>query len=158
MQCPFCAADSQVTDSRASNDGQIRRRRSCTECKRKFTTYERVGSPTLKVVKRSGKSETFSSEKLAACLGRVGRRRLSAEQISRLGRDIEARLVDSNLKKVSSGQIAELVLERLAEIDPVSRARLAANYIDEDGQLRTRSRDDDDDGVEQLGLFGADSD
>lgn len=153
MQCPFCGGDSQVSDSRSTADGQIRRRRACNSCRRRFTTYERVGSPSLKVVKRSGKTETFSSDKLLTCLRRVGRRRLADEAVIRLARDIEARLVDSNQKKVTSAQIVELVLARLGELDPVSRDRLAVNYIDEDGQLRTRPRDDDGESAEQLGLF-----
>ncbi|HUH05892.1 MAG TPA: ATP cone domain-containing protein [Kofleriaceae bacterium] len=159
MQCPFCNGDSQVSDSRATADG-IRRRRICNACKRRFTTYERAASPSLKVIKRSGKSEPFSSEKLLARLQRVCRRRpiTSALQLEALVRSIEAQLVDAGTKSVTSAQIAELVLRRLGELDPVSYNRLAASYLDEDGRLRTDQADERSDPDAQLGLFELDSD
>jgi transcriptional repressor NrdR len=160
VQCPFCDGDSQVSDSRATADGQIRRRRICNLCKRRFTTYERTGSPSLKVVKRSGKSEPFASEKLLACLQRVCRRRpiANAPQLLALGRAIEAQLVDAGTKSVTSGQIAGRVLERLRELDLISYNRLAANYLDEDGRLRTEQAGEHEDPSSQLGLFELDSD
>lgn len=159
MQCPFCNGDSQVADSRATADG-IRRRRICGACKRRFTTYERTASPSLKVVKRSGKSEPFSSDKLLARLQRVCRRRPigNAAQLMALVRAIEAQLVDAGTKSVTSAQIADLVLARLAELDKVSYDRLAASYLDEEGRLRTDQADDADDADSQLGLFELDSD
>jgi transcriptional repressor NrdR len=75
VQCPFCERDSQVVDSRTTADGGVRRRRVCSQCKRRFTTYERVGSPNLKVLKRSDKTEPFSSDKLLRALRRVCRHR-----------------------------------------------------------------------------------
>ena len=67
MRCPYCDNDSQVVDSRTTAEG-VRRRRVCKDCRRRFTTYERVGSPDIKVVKRSGKTEPFDYEKLVNVL------------------------------------------------------------------------------------------
>ncbi len=154
MQCPFCDGDSQVSDSRSTADHQIRRRRICTQCKRRFTTYERVGSPSLKVIKRSGKTEPFSEEKLGTCLRRVTRYRpVTGEQLARLGRAIEAQLVDAATNKVTSGQILDLVLARLRELDRVSFNRLAANYTDEAGRLRTDAPVGEAEADDQLALF-----
>lgn len=157
MQCPFCDGDSQVSDSRATADHQIRRRRICTQCKRRFTTYERIGSPSLKVIKRSGKTEPFSTDKLATCLRRVTRYRpVMGDQLARLGRAIEAQLVDAGTSKITSGQILDQVLARLRDLDRVSFNRLAANYTDEAGRLRTDAPIGDGDADDQLDLFGAD--
>lgn len=153
MKCPYCGGESSVIDSRASADG-VRRRRECPECKRRFTTYERIGEPNLKVTKRSGRSEPFSSAKLMATLKKVCRDRpnISAADIERLARAIEAQLIDEGARVVTSTRLVELVLERLIGIDKLSYDRLAINYVSEDGQLRTHSASDVD--VEQLGLFG----
>ena len=151
MHCPFCESDSQVVDSRSTTDG-VRRRRVCNECKRRFTTYERPGSPSLKVVKRSDKTEQFSSDKLFSSLRRVCKHRLKDVDIQPIVRSIEAKLVDSGAKSVRSSQIVRLALDRLDAVDPVCRARLAANYIDEDGQLRLEQSSETDDDA-QLGLF-----
>lgn len=139
MQCPVCDSDSNVVDSRTSADGSIRRRRVCTSCKRRFTTYERIGSPKLKVIKRSDKTEPFSSDKLLRALTRVCRHRpaISEDDLLRLVRAIEAQLVDAHAKTVRSGDIAKLVLAKLRDLDNLSHDRFAANYLDEAGQLRT---------------------
>lgn len=153
MQCPYCAADSQVLDSRATSEG-VRRRRLCNRCKRRFTTYERASAPGLKVIKRSERIEQFDSDKLQHALRRVCRNRpITDEDIRRIARDIEARLVDASAKSVRSSQIVSLALARLLEIDRVAYNRLAANYIDEDGQLRVESRPASPSEEAQLGLF-----
>jgi transcriptional repressor NrdR len=158
VHCPFCSGDSAVSDSRATGDGQIRRRRICNQCKRRFTTYERVGAPGLKVVKRSGKTEDFSPEKLRICLERVCRHRTVLDQVTVLARAIEADLLDSGAKKIPSSRIADLVLARLRDADRVSWNRMAANYVAEDGQLRTATPAEDERDSEQLGLFESGSD
>lgn len=156
MQCPFCGSDSAVTESRVSADG-VRRRRVCSSCKRRFTTYEKVGSPGLKVEKRDGSHELFDADKLQRTLARVGRRRaaMDADTLRRIVRDVEATLVDRATRTARWSDIVRLVIERLAAIDPVVAARLEASYRDEAGRLRL---DDADDGeaVPQLGLFAAD--
>lgn len=155
MKCPYCESESlQVVDSRASNDG-VRRRRMCNDCKRRFTTYEKIGSPQLKVLKRSEKVEAFDSDKLQAALARVCRHRanIGEADIRRIARNIEATLLDAGAKIARSAQIVELALVRLEEIDRVSYNRLAANYLDESGRLRTDARAVSEEEAAQLGLF-----
>ena len=137
MQCPYCSGDSSVTETRVTADG-LRRRRVCTVCKRRFTTYEKLGAPGLKVAKRDGSLEAFDSDKLFRALRRVAAHRtaVSDEDLRRVARDIEATLVDSGRKSIAWSDIVTLALSRLQNIDPVSAQRLAANYTDETGAVR----------------------
>ncbi len=142
-------------DSRATSDG-IRRRRVCAECKRRFTTYERLAPPGIKVTKRDGRTEPFDSGKLMRVLGRVcrGRKNLDTAAQERVARSIEAQLLDEQVKSISSTEIIQRVLSKLADLDRVAYDRLAADYVDEDGNLRIAPPgDDDDDDGGQLGLF-----
>lgn len=161
MQCPYCDSDSSVTETRQI-DGGLRRRRVCGACRRRFTTYEKVGSPGLKVDKRDGTSEPFDADKLVRALGRVarGRRELTLAVRRRLARDIEAEIVDAGSRAIAWHALVAAALRRLDAVDPVAAARLRANYLDERGELRfepygrSRGDDDDDDAAEQLGLPG----
>ena len=137
MQCPYCSGDSSVTETRVTADG-LRRRRVCTACKRRFTTYERLGAPGLKVAKRDGSNEPFDSGKLLRALERVTAHRagVTAQDLGRLARDIEATLVDSSRKSVLWSDIVSLAVERLRGLDPISARRLEANYTDESGAVR----------------------
>ena len=137
MQCPYCGGDSSVTETRVTADG-LRRRRVCTVCKRRFTTYEKLGAPGLKVAKRDGSLEAFDSDKLFHALRRVAAHRsaVSDEDLRRVTRDIEATLVDSGRKSIAWSDIVTLALSRLENIDPVSARRFAANYTDETGAIR----------------------
>ncbi|MGE0548703.1 MAG: ATP cone domain-containing protein [Kofleriaceae bacterium] len=137
MQCPYCSGDSSVSETRVTADG-LRRRRVCTVCKRRFTTYEKLGAPGLKVQKRDGSIEPFDAEKLFAALQRVSAHRstVSDDDLRRITRDIEATLLDSGRKSVAWSDIVSLALSRLANVDTVVAQRLAANYTDEGGQLR----------------------
>jgi transcriptional repressor NrdR len=158
VQCPYCESDSRVVDSRAASDG-VRRRRVCNACRRRFTTYERVGSPAIRVLKRSGKSQPFDPNKIRSVLLRVTRHRpsIGERDVERLVRDLEGRLDDSGERSVRSGRIAELLLARLAELDRLAYDRFAANYLDETGQLRTDfPRPMTDEEAQQLGLFRPD--
>jgi transcriptional repressor NrdR len=137
VQCPYCGGESNVIDSRVSADG-VRRRRTCGACKRRFTTYEKVGAPSLKVMKRDQSVEPFDFDKLERVLKRVCRGRpVRDEDVRRISRDIEARLIDTGVKVVRSGEIVDLALDRLREVDRLAYSRLAANYVDEAGRLRT---------------------
>lgn len=137
MQCPYCTGDSSVTETRVTADG-LRRRRVCTACKRRFTTYEKLGAPGLKVTKRDGTVEPFDGEKLFVALQRIAAHRdaLTDDDLRRLARDIEATLVDSGKKSVAWSDIVSLALTRLENIDPLAARRLAANYADESGAVR----------------------
>lgn len=137
MQCPYCGSDSSVTETRVAPDG-VRRRRMCTSCRRRFTTYEKVGSPGLKVEKRDGSVELFDADKLQRALRRIARHRASVkdDDLRRLTRDIEATLVDAGQRTVPWSAIVTLALQRLQAIDPRSADRLLANYLDDAGDLR----------------------
>jgi transcriptional repressor NrdR len=140
VQCPYCSGDSSVTETRVTADG-MRRRRVCTACKRRFTTYEKVGAPALKVHKRDGSLEPFEGDKLMLALQRVAAHRgVRDEDLRRVARDIEATLVDSGRKSVAWSDIVTLVLDRLRNIDAISAHRFAANYTDETGVLRFDDR------------------
>lgn len=137
MQCPYCSGDSSVTETRVTADG-LRRRRVCTVCKRRFTTYEKLGAPGLKVTKRDGSSEPFDGDKLLVALRRVCAHRLNVadDDLRRISRDIEATLVDERRKTIAWNDIVDLALVRLRNIDPVCEQRLRANYTDESGAVR----------------------
>jgi transcriptional repressor NrdR len=137
VQCPYCSGDSNVTETRVTADG-MRRRRVCTVCKRRFTTYEKLGAPGLKVGKRDGSVEPFDADKLFRALRRVAAHRnvVADEDLRRIARDIEATLVDSGRKSIAWSDIVTLALTRLGNVDPVSAHRLAANYTDETGAVR----------------------
>jgi transcriptional repressor NrdR len=137
VQCPYCGGDSSVTETRVTADG-MRRRRVCTVCKRRFTTYERLGAPGLRVTKRDGSVEAFDGDKLFVALRRVAAHRnvVSDEDLRRIARDIEATLVDSGRKSIAWSDIVTLALSRLENVDAVSANRLAANYTDETGAVR----------------------
>ena len=156
MQCPYCSGDSNVTETRVTADG-MRRRRVCAACKRRFTTYEKLGAPGLKVSKRDGSVEPFDGGKLFAAFRRVCAHRTGVrdEDLRRLARDIEATLLDSGRKSVAWSDIVTLALTRLENVDPVSAQRLAANYTDETGAVRF-ARDGVQEPSPQLGLPLAD--
>ncbi len=126
-----------MTETRVTADG-LRRRRVCTVCKRRFTTYEKVGAPGLKVHKRDGELEPFDGEKLFHALQRVAAHRplVRDEDLRRVARDIEAMLVDSGRKSIAWSEIVAAALERLGNIDPIAAQRLASNYTDESGAVR----------------------
>jgi transcriptional repressor NrdR len=126
-----------VTETRVTADG-MRRRRVCTACKRRFTTYEKVGAPSLKVQKRGGEVEPFDGDKLFRALERVAAHRptVRTDDLRRIARDIEATLVDSGRKSVAWSDIVNLALDRLRNVDPITARRFEANYTDESGAVR----------------------
>lgn len=146
-----------MKDSRVSAEG-IRRRRQCVSCSRRFTTYEQLGQPPIKVQKRDGRFEAFDSGKIVKALRRVGRDRpaLGPADQQRLARTIEAELVDAAVKSIRSGEIVDRLLRLLKEVDRVAYDRLAANYLDEAGRLRTDAPKSEEPSAPQLGLFEED--
>ena len=130
MRCPSCGnADTRVVDSREAEDGQsIRRRRACDSCGERFTTRERSESARIQVLKRDGTRQEFDRRKLASAMGKAGSKALSPDAVERLIDDIEATIKGSGASEVESQRIGEMVLERLAESDPMSYLRFKIVY------------------------------
>lgn len=131
MQCPFCGArDSKVIDSREVSDGAaIRRRRQCITCHRRFTTYERIETVALAVVKKDGRREEFNPDKLRAKL-RVAltKRPVGEDALDTLVASIEAKLMAQGTREVPSAMIGELALRGLKDVDGVAYIRFASVY------------------------------
>lgn len=117
-------------DSRATEEGtSIRRRRECIGCGRRFTTYERLDEIPLMVVKKDGRREVFSRDKIITGVLRASQKRpISYEVIEDLAKDIERDLVNRMDREVSSQIIGEMVMERLRQIDEVTYVRFASVY------------------------------
>ena len=131
MRCPFCKkADSRVIDSRAADDGNtIRRRRECTACSRRFTTYETVEKIPLMVIKNDGRRVVFDRNKLLNGLIRsCDKRDIPTERIVALADDIEKELRNTMDREVYTRDIGELVMERLKNFDEVAYIRFASVY------------------------------
>ena len=132
MRCPFCAHDdSQVKDSRSSEDGAaIRRRRQCEGCGARFTTFERVQLRDLTVVKKDGKREPFDRDKLARAIGHSTRKRdVDAGKIDRLISGVQ-RQMETLGDEVRSAKIGEAVMAGLRALDHVAYIRFASVYKD----------------------------
>ena len=131
MRCPFCGKDdTQVKDSRASEDGAtIRRRRLCTSCGSRFTTFERIQLRDLIVIKRNGKKIQFERDKiLKSMLMALRKRQTNDESIDRAVNGIVRQLESSGENEIQSKFIGELVMNALAEIDNVAYIRYASVY------------------------------
>lgn len=133
MKCPFCGfLDSQVKDSRLTEDGAcIRRRRECPECGSRFTTFERVQLRELVVVKKNGDKERFDREKLELSLQLAVRKRpVAPERVEKIVTSIQRRLESSGETEISSHVIGEYAMEALAALDNVAYVRFASVYKD----------------------------
>ncbi|HLU14499.1 MAG TPA: transcriptional regulator NrdR [Burkholderiaceae bacterium] len=131
MKCPFCNnADTQVIDSRVSEDGDtIRRRRRCTACERRFTTYERIELQMPTVVKRNGTRSEFDIGKLRGSLNLALRKRpVSTSQVDAAVARIQESLLLSGQREVDSRYIGELVMAELRQLDQVAYVRFASVY------------------------------
>ena len=131
MRCPFCGnAETQVVDSRVSEEGDaIRRRRRCLSCDKRFTTYERVELAMPSVVKRNGSRSDYDPGKLRASLSLALRKRpVSTEDVDAAVARIEEQLLASGLREVPSEQIGELVMNELRKLDKVAYVRFASVY------------------------------
>jgi len=131
MRCSQCHfTDTKVIESREAGDGQaIRRRRACTKCGYRFTTYERVERPQLIVIKNDGTRELFSREKLLAGLYRACEKTpVSNLQLERLVSDVEQELYACGEPEVRSNTLGEKVMERLSSLDEVAYVRFASVY------------------------------
>ena len=134
MRCPFCKADKdKVVDSRSSDVGRvIRRRRHCLVCKRRFTTYEKIGeSFKLYVIKKDNSRVPYDREKVVAGLQKACYKRpVSAEQIQQIVDRVEEEIFRNFDKEVSSSFIGESVMKHLSSIDKVAYIRFASVYRD----------------------------
>ena len=131
MRCPFCKQlDSRVIDSRGADDGNsIRRRRECTACGRRFTTYEVVEKMPLIVIKNDGRRVVFDHDKLLNGLIRsCDKRNIPTEQIVSLADEIERELRNTMDREVTTKAIGELVMEKLRNFDEVAYIRFASVY------------------------------
>ena len=131
MRCPFCGApDTQVKDSRPTEENSaIRRRRSCTNCGARFTTFERVQLRELVVVKRDGKREPLEREKLLRSMTIALRKRpVTPERIEMVVNGIIRRLESSGESEVTSQTVGEMVMDALASLDQVAYVRFASVY------------------------------
>ncbi len=131
MRCPYCKQlDSRVIDSRGADDGNsIRRRRECTACGRRFTTYEVVEKMPLMVIKNDGRRVVFDKDKLLNGLIRsCDKRNIPAERIVSLADEIERELRNTMEREVTTKAIGELVMEKLKNFDEVAYIRFASVY------------------------------
>lgn len=131
MKCPFCGHENtRVIDSRpAEENNSIRRRRVCDECDKRFTTYEKVETIPLIIIKKDDNRETYDRSKIEAGVLRACHKRpISAGQIERLVDEVETEVFQLEEKEVSSGVIGEFVMEKLQELDMVAYVRFASVY------------------------------
>ena len=131
MKCMFCGCeDSKVIDSRSTDDGKsIRRRRECTDCGRRFTTFETIEIVPFLIVKRDGTRQSYDRSKLKnGILRSCEKRPISMLQIDMIVDDIEKSLYNSLDEEVTSLKIGDMVMERLKNVDEVAYIRFAAVY------------------------------
>jgi transcriptional repressor NrdR len=131
VRCPFCPCnDSKVIDSRLSRDDNvIRRRRECTGCKRRFTTYERIEEILPLIVKKDGRREQFDRKKMMIGIQKACEKRpVSVETIERLVEKVEKRIQESSEKEIASSIVGEDVMHELHDLDQVAYVRFASVY------------------------------
>src|SRR5258708_34814806 len=131
MRCPFCRhRGNHVIDSRLSNDAAlIRRRRACSACKRRFTTYERVEEAAPMVVKKDGRREPFDRAKIIGGLKRACEKRpVSMETIEQIANNIETTMAEQSEREVAASVIGSAVMNELHKIDQVAYVRFASVY------------------------------
>ncbi|MDO4296687.1 MAG: transcriptional regulator NrdR [bacterium] len=131
MKCPFCnEQDTKVIDSRPADDNSsIRRRRQCERCGKRFTTYEKLETVPLMVIKKDNSRENYDRSKIEkGVLQSCHKRPVSPQQISDLIDEIEARIFSMEEKEIATSSIGELVMEKLQQIDEVAYVRFASVY------------------------------
>jgi len=136
VRCPYCGdAANRVIDSRLGRDGtEIRRRRECLECSRRFTTRERVDEVLPKVVKHDERREEFSRDKLLTSARKAcPKRPVSAEALERLVDRVERHVSELGDKEVTSRVIGDLMMEELVSLDPMAAARFASVFRNFEG-------------------------
>lgn len=133
MKCPFCGKEeSQVLESRITEDGtEIRRRRECSKCGKRFTTYESVRNNALWVVKKDGRREQFDKEKVRrGILRSIQKRPVSIQQVGQIVDEVERELLRKAHEEVESRNVGNAILKRLRKIDKVAWLRFASVYLE----------------------------
>ena len=130
MKCPVCQGDSKVLDTRSNEEGtSIRRRRECMLCGKRFTTYEKIETIPLIVIKKDNNRETYDRSKIEAGVLRACHKRpISVEQIEQMVNQIENELFNLEYKEIESKQIGEVVMEHLKTLEQVAYVRFASVY------------------------------
>ena len=133
MKCPFCQSQhTAVKDSRENEEGKVvRRRRACTKCKGRFTTFERIHLGELIIIKRSGAKRPFDRVKILKSISTALRKRnFTEEEIEKIANKITLEIESSSSTEVQSHMIGKLIMQELAKIDPVAYIRFASVYKD----------------------------
>lgn len=130
MKCPFCGKDNtKVIDSRPTDDSSIRRRRQCDECGKRFTTYEKIESMPLIVIKKDNNREPYDREKIVAGIVRSCHKRpISMKQINDMVDDIEGQIFNMEEKEIPTTTIGSIVMDKLKDLDEVAYVRFASVY------------------------------
>ncbi|MBQ7679527.1 MAG: transcriptional repressor NrdR [Butyrivibrio sp.] len=131
MKCPFCGEkETRVIDSRPADENtSIRRRRACDNCKKRFTTYEKVETIPLIVIKKDSSREPYNRTKIEAGVLRACHKRpVSAEQVTKLVDSVENEVFNMEQREIPGRVIGELVMERIKDLDPVAYVRFASVY------------------------------
>ena len=130
MKCPYCGKENtRVIDSRPTDDSSIRRRRQCDECGKRFTTYEKVETLPLIVVKKDNNREPYDREKIVAGIVRSCHKRpISMKQINDMVDDIEGQIFNMEEKEIPTTTIGSIVLDKLKDLDEVAYVRFASVY------------------------------
>jgi transcriptional repressor NrdR len=133
MRCPFCGAhEDKVIETRVSRDGgEIRRRRECEGCTRRYTTYERIEESMPLVIKNDGRREPFDRAKIEHGLqAAVAKRPVSRAQVAQMALEVEREIAELGVSEIASRELGERVLPKLREIDQVAYVRFASIYRD----------------------------
>src|SRR3989344_9488155 len=131
MKCPYCNHENtEVLETRDSEDLAVtRRRRTCTKCEKRFTTYERIESVPITVIKKDDRRETFDREKLRRGIWRAsGKTTIKASDVDRVVDEVERELIGGESTEVPSKRIGELVAKRLKKLDKVAHIRFASVF------------------------------
>lgn len=130
MKCPYCGKENtRVIDSRPADDSSIRRRRQCDECGKRFTTYEKVETLPLIVVKKDNNREPYDREKIVAGIVRSCHKRpISMKQINDMVDDIEGQIFNMEEKEIPTTTIGSIVMDKLKDLDEVAYVRFASVY------------------------------
>lgn len=130
MKCPFCQSSlSKVVDKRSVDSrGEIRRRRECLKCSKRFTTYETLAAVEILVIKKDGRRQTFDREKMERGLVRALEKRPGIDKVSLILDRIEGRIRAKRLQEVSSNQLGRWMLSELKKLDPIAYLRFVSVY------------------------------